>query len=145
MYTSRSLNMISIYNDNLIEIRHNVESKCFDYTLKKFDSDAELRMAHEKLLEYVIKYKCDKLLGDITDQKAIIVSFQTWMLENWMPRVIKAGITIFAVVVKHQGVVDAGLKQMMRKTAVEFEKAGMKSVTFPDMDEARKWIASLKS
>jgi hypothetical protein len=115
--------MISIYNDDLIEIRHNIESKCLDYTFKKFGTDSELQAIHEKLLEYFIKHKCNKLLGDITEQKAIIASFQIWMNENWVPRVIKNGIIIFAIVVIHQGVVDAGLKQMMRQKTAEFGKS----------------------
>jgi hypothetical protein len=137
--------MISIYNDDLIEIKHNAESKYLEYTFKKFGTDNELQAAHEKLLEYFIKHKCDKLLGDITGQKAITPSFQQWMNENWVPRLIKAGNTVFIIVVKQMGVVDAGLKQMQRKKAAEFEKAGMKSVTFQSVDEAHKWIASLKS
>jgi hypothetical protein len=70
---------------------------CVIMTWQGYANSAEFRAACERILAALVERKATKLLGDTTDFVLIGAEDQQWLSQDWIPRVIAAGLRHVAV------------------------------------------------
>jgi hypothetical protein len=63
---------------------------------KGYATSAELREVHEQLLDLIKRHRVHKILGDDTALVSVPAEDRLWILENWMPRAVDAGLRAVA-------------------------------------------------
>ena len=106
--------------------------------LKGYATGTQLRFVHENILDQLRKHGMSKVLGDDTGLPTIHAEDQTWIVENWMPRAIAAGLR--AAAGRHSDSYFANLSIGRIQSAAQ---AGLALRSFADIDEARGWLTGV--
>lgn len=89
----------------------------------------------EKILEFLIQYKCSKVLNDNTNVTGIWSGASAWVGGDWLPRMAKAGLRQFAWVYSPSAFSRLSTNESLRNlNQKEIAK------TFDDIDTARAWL-----
>jgi hypothetical protein len=102
---------------------------------KGYATSAELRAVHEQLLEFIRKHRVSKVLGDDTELASIASDDRVWILQNWMPRAVSAGLRVVAA--------KRSDNYFARVAAAEIENTTDKPMQlklFDALSEARAWL-----
>ncbi len=102
---------------------------------KGYATSTELRAVHERLLELIKKHRVSKVLGDDTSLVSIAAEDRLWILENWMPRAISAGLRVAAA--------KKSENYFARVALAEIENAmgrRMQIKLFDALADARAWL-----
>jgi hypothetical protein len=102
---------------------------------KGYATSAELRAVHEQLLDLINKHRVNKVLGDDTSLVSIAGEDRLWILENWMPRAISAGLRVVAA--------KRSENYFARVAAAEIETAmeqRLQIKMFDALEDARAWL-----
>jgi hypothetical protein len=102
---------------------------------KGYATSTELRAVHERLLELIKKHRVSKVLGDDTSLVSIAAEDRRWILENWMPRAISAGLRVAAA--------KRSDNYFARISIAEIENAmgrRMHVKMFDALSDARAWL-----
>ena len=111
---------------------------CVMVVWKRYATSTQLRFVHENIIDLLRKHGLTKIIGDDTDLPTIHQEDQSWIVNNWMPRAVSAGLRAAAnkVPAAHFG-----------RISVDSVKSAMSSnilmCSFEDIDEARKWIRNV--
>ncbi|WP_207481451.1 hypothetical protein [Arenibaculum pallidiluteum] len=71
---------------------------CLTMSWNGYFTSQRFREANERVLDAVRQAAATKLLGDITNFTLIGAEDQRWLTENWIPRLIAAGVRHVALV-----------------------------------------------
>ena len=116
---------------------------CIDYdpeipgivvTWRRYASRLQLRYVHEKLLGLIKVHGARKILGDDTSFSAIDRVDQAWILEDWLPRALKAGFR--AAASKR----PAGYFGRLTTEAIQSQLKPIRIQSFEDLASARDWL-----
>jgi hypothetical protein len=102
---------------------------------KGYATSTELREVHEQLLELIKKHRVSKVLGDDTSLVSIAADDRLWILENWMPRAIGAGLRVAAA--------KKSANYFARVAVAEIETAmgqHMQIKMFDTLADAKAWL-----
>jgi hypothetical protein len=102
---------------------------------KGYATSTELREVHEQLLELIKKHRVSKVLGDDTSLVSIAAEDRLWILENWMPRAIAAGLRVAAA--------KKSANYFARVAVAEIETAigqRMQIKMFDTLADAKAWL-----
>lgn len=102
---------------------------------KGYATSAELRAVHEQLLEFIRKHRVSKVLGDDTALASIASDDRVWILQNWMPRAVSAGLRVVAA--------KRSDNYFARVAVAEIENTTDKPMQlklFDALSEARAWL-----
>ncbi|HEY4168766.1 MAG TPA: hypothetical protein VGM96_18410 [Reyranella sp.] len=111
---------------------------CLTVVWKRQGTSAQLRALHERLLELLRKYKIHKILGDDTALPLIEPDDQAWIVQDWMPRAVAAGLKLAA---------NKSPEAYFGRLAVETIKASQSLLairSFEHFDEARRWLKNAR-
>jgi len=134
---------MDLYNDKYIQIKLNQDNACMEYQWKRFVPDKAFRGLLDKIYDYTVEHKCDKMLVDMEKMRVIPVESQKWVESDWFPRMIGQGVKIFAMVMPKDKETTGSIskKEMDAMVQDQIKKSGVASVTFNDLDKAKEWIA----
>jgi len=90
------------------------------------------------LLEYIKEHEARKLIVNTRGIKAHNEEETKWLQEEWMPKIIDAGIE-HSVTVHRDSVIS---EMDMEDFYEELDDLDYESTMTDDMDEAREWIAA---
>jgi hypothetical protein len=102
---------------------------------KGYATSAELRAVHEQLLEVIKKHRVSKVLGDDTALASVASEDRLWIIENWMPRAVSAGLRVAAA--------KRSDNYFARVAVTEIENARGKPLqfkVFDALDDAKAWL-----
>jgi hypothetical protein len=102
---------------------------------KGYATSTELRAVHEQLLDLIQKHRVSKILGDDTSLVSIAAEDRLWILENWMPRAIGAGLRVAAA--------KRSANYFARVALAEIENAmgqRMQIKMFDTLADAKAWL-----
>lgn len=103
-------------------------------------SSAQLRFVHECILHLLRKHGACKVLGDDTALVTLQPEDRSWIIQDWMPRALAAGLKFAA-----SKTPDSYLgKASVRSVQAAFP-AQLVSQTFNDVDTARQWLRSVSA
>lgn len=91
----------------------------------------------EKMLQFLLQYKCRKVINDNTNVTGIWSGASVWVGSDWLPRMSRAGLKQFAWVYSPSAFsrlsTDESLRNLEQKNIAR---------TFESMEEAREWLRS---
>lgn len=120
------------------ELRHDPDAACVEMIWQGYLTSDAFRAANERVLALIAKTGVNKLLGDVTHFTLIGAEDQRWLNENWIPRIIAAGLRTCALVqplyyFNRVAVESVGGRVDPQRLTVRY---------FSDPDEARAWLRS---
>lgn len=108
---------------------------CTFVVWKQYATQTQLRFIHESILLLMKKHRINKILGDDTALPMIYGEDQNWIIEDWMPRALAAGLKAVAnkKPTAHWGNVAVSGVQSRLPGSLTWR-------SFNDLDEARSWL-----
>ena len=101
-------------------------------------SGIQLRFVHECILNLLRKHGACKVLGDDTALITLQAEDRSWIIQDWMPRALAAGLKFAASKTPES---YAG-KALVRSVQAAFP-AVLVTRTFDDVADARRWLQSV--
>jgi hypothetical protein len=107
---------------------------CVTMTWRGYRSSAAFRAANERVLAALAEHGARRLLGDIEALGAIAPADEAWLVEDWIPRAVAAGLDRAALVtpafdVRHAPVLLVG--ERLSSPMLRY---------FDELDAARAWL-----
>jgi hypothetical protein len=103
-------------------------------------SSAQLRFVHECILQLLRKRGACKVLGDDTALITLQAEDRSWIVRDWMPRALAAGLKFAASKTPE----SYSGKASVRSVQAAFP-AGLVTRTFDDVADARRWLQSVSA
>lgn len=100
-----------------------------------FPSD-KMRSGAEKVLELIKEKKAAKMLTDTSKSRVVSPEDQNWIVNDWRPRAIKAGIYYMASVVPQDIIAQMAMNRL--STLLKDVETGY----FSTVAEAKAWLAT---
>jgi len=123
---------------DLYTMEYDEEIDAVVFYWEAFSTGERFRDGANDLLEFIKEQDARKLIVNTRGIKAHNEEDQQWLLGEWLPEVIDAGIEYDVTV--HR---DSVISQMdMEEFYEEMSELDFESMVTADMDEAREWIAS---
>jgi hypothetical protein len=73
-------------------VRYHRDVPCISVQWKAYATSSQLRYIHECLIRLLEKHGVSKILGDDAGLVGIAVADQRWILQDWIPRAMAAGL-----------------------------------------------------
>ena len=102
-------------------------------------SEARVMEGCEKILEGLNRFRCSKILNNTSSVKGIWTPAARWVAEDWLPRLIIAGLKKFAWICP-----PAVLRQHSTKEVLRLTRASGCVKTFKEQLPALEWLATTR-
>lgn len=109
-------------------------------TWKRYATSTQIRFIHEYVLGLLRKHGVKKILGDDSSLATIHTEDQTWIITDWMPRAIAAGLRVGASKAPDSYFGQLSVTSVQSETPQELETR-----QFDDLDEARRWLRQVET
>lgn len=122
---------------HLYSIRWDAEIGAVQFRWHEFASGQKFRAGAWALLEYFRDAEASKLLVDARNITAHDNPDQRWLVNDWMPKMIDAGLE-YSVTVHRD---DAFAQAEMQGLLLQLDSYDVSSTVTADMNDARAWLA----
>ncbi|MEM8970062.1 MAG: STAS/SEC14 domain-containing protein [Bacteroidota bacterium] len=131
--------VISVKNalgEDILQIEHD-EARDWLYTRWIGDVTVEdVKAGGEKMLEQIQEKSCQKVLNDNRDVTGSWDDANEWITQNWMPRIVSAGLQKFAHIISPDIFAAMSVEEMMTQVS------GFEMHIFEDEEKAKVWLRS---
>jgi flagellar biosynthesis GTPase FlhF len=127
-----------LQDDTAYTIEWDDDIEAVVHTWEEFTSGQEFRDGCEALLDAIKRKNADRILVDTRGIQAHDDDDQAWLEEQWVPRVIDAGVSYAATLIPDSAIAEMDMEELM----TELEEYDYTTMMTADMDEAREWVAS---
>lgn len=127
-----------LQDDTAYTIEWDDDIEAVVHTWEEFTSGQEFRDGCEALLDAIKRKNADRILVDTRGIQAHDDRDQEWLEEQWVPRVIDAGVSYAATLIPDSAIAEMDMEELM----TELEEYDYTTMMTADMDEAREWVAS---
>lgn len=103
-----------------------------------FIDGEELRTGMDKGIELLIKRRSNRWLAEMKNRRVHTEEDQRWIVEDWTPRAVAAGLRYTAFVLPTSVISKMSLKRMSQIVT----KRPLEMAYFDDLEEARRWLAA---
>jgi hypothetical protein len=126
--------------DNPIcDIYYDPAVPCAAITWKRYATSAQLRFIAESVIVLLQQHGTDKFLADVTGLPSISAEDQIWVVEDWMPRAVAAGLRVIA------GKNPASyFGKLSADHIVGLAPNSLNICFFDALDEARAWLKNIR-
>jgi len=107
------------------------------FTWEAFATGEQYREGADDLLEFIKEQDARKLLVNTKGIKAHNDEDQQWLMEEWVPKIIDAGIESSVTVHRDSVVAEMDMEDFYE----EMDDFDYESTMTADVEEAREWIA----
>lgn len=104
-----------------------------------FVDGEELRRGMNKGVELLLAKGSNKWLAEMSSRKVHTDEDQKWIVDDWTPRAVAAGLRYTAFVLPKSVVSKMSLKRMNQVIAERTLEIGY----FDDLEEARRWLSAV--
>jgi hypothetical protein len=104
---------------------------------KSWASSIEFRAACEKVLLAVEENHSSKWLIDSRNMRVVVERDQRWLIEDWAPRMDRAGIRRTAIVVPRSGLASLNIENVGEAHPLDSEHRQ----AFATLEEAKLWLS----
>jgi hypothetical protein len=128
----------NIEDNPICTVSHDADVPCLVVRWKRYANSTQVRYIHECLIRLIRKHRVSKILGDDTDLVNIAAADQHWIVRDWMPRAMAAGLKS-AVSIKPR----AYFGQTSVNRILSIVPDGLAIRSFDDYEEGRTWLRSV--
>lgn len=89
----------------------------------------------ERILHYLKKYQCTKVLNDNTHVTSIWLDASWWVAVDWFPRMFDAKCELFAWIESPDPLGKLSIDETLK-----FAVTGVNALTFPNKEMAEEWL-----
>jgi hypothetical protein len=111
---------------------------CVCVTWKRYATSPQFRFIHESIIKLLAEHGLSKVIGDDTSLPTIHPQDQAWIISDWMPRAIAAGLRSAAGKLPALYFGKASVEQIRMSAP-----PGITIRHFRRMAEARAWITRI--
>jgi len=105
-----------------------------------FLSSAEFRGISEKVLDFIKTHKVTKVILEIHALGIPYAADRTWYMEDFLPRVINAGLQYVGIIVPRNRLAGLVVEDIINSIT----PGKLQVYTYTNISEARAWIESLQ-
>jgi hypothetical protein len=128
----------NLEDNPICAVSYDANVPCLFVQWRGYAKSTEIRYVHECILRLVEEHRVSKLLGDDAALRTITAVDQHWIVDDWMPRAIAAGLKTAA---SNRPSRPSGRASVNRiRSAVP---AGLAIRSFGSLDEAKAWLRSV--
>jgi hypothetical protein len=102
---------------------------------KQYATHTQIQFVHENILRLTQEHGASRILGDDTALPTIASEDRAWIVENWMPRAVAAGLRFVA-----SKKPDAYFGRLSVAGIQSGAPAGLMMRSFDDLQSARDWL-----
>jgi len=134
--SSDSLKLANNVTENPIcSIRLDESVQAIVVVWKQHATSSQLRFIHENILHLLEKHRVSKVLGDDTYLPTIHAEDREWIVGNWMPRAIAAGLK-FACSKEP----NSYFGKISVTSVQSIAPSGLLTRSFHNLEEAKLWL-----
>lgn len=122
--------------ETFVTIQWDAPVRCVQIEWRGFVHSDQIRMGLNKGLELVVQKGTDRWLTDTRQLKIVKTEDQNWVLTDWFPRAIAAGITRMSYVIPEQVLCTMTAKRIMSN----IKGVSLETAYFDKVVEARLWF-----
>lgn len=111
---------------------------CIKVIWKQYATSTQLRFIHESILRLLQKHGVVKILGDDTALLTIHAEDQAWIVHDWMPRAIAAGLKFASS--KNP---DSYFGKVSVSSVQSALPIGIVVRSFERLDDAKRWLSGV--
>ena len=130
----------NLYEDAFVKISLNKNIDTIEYAWKDFVNFETHVKLLEKIYEFTKEHDCKKNLIDMRDMKVIPNEVQTWVIKNWLPKMLQIGMNTVALVNSKSVIAKMSIKQLEQR--VPLKEGELTNAFFDSIEEARNWLAT---
>lgn len=128
----------NIENNPICAVSYEGAVPCLFVQWRGRANSSHIRYIHESLLRLIEKHRVSKILGDDADLTAIPPADQEWIVSDWMPRAIAAGLKAAASRMPNRYNARTSVKRILS------EVPDCLSIrTFESLREAKDWLRGI--
>jgi hypothetical protein len=129
----------TVFDKEYASLYYYPEHKIVHHVFHKFIYGDEFRQVLDKGIELFQQYGANKWLSDDRSNSALPTDDLTWGLEDWAPRVFKAGWKYWAILMPDKVAGQMSMNRIMKR----YIDQGLVMQVFSDTDEALQWLESV--
>jgi hypothetical protein len=127
----------SVYLDEpYISIRWESSGPWVVVEWKAWATSPQFRAAYEEIIVAVREKRTSKLLVDLRNTRVLVDDDQKWLVEDWGPRSVQAGVRMMAVVIPERPLAQLILENMDKRIPSSILQIG----SFKTLEEAQAWL-----
>lgn len=126
-----------LFYEDYISIEYNDQYDWIYSDWKGYQTENSIMAGCEKLLEACQTFNCSKLLNDNTNVVGIWTPASAWVGNNWIPRVMNAGVKYFAWVYS-----SSAMSRVSTDESIKNASEPQFIHVFEDIEAAKKWLTN---
>lgn len=127
--------VMNVADNPVCSILLNPTVPCLLLCWRKSATSLQLRFALEHVLEILEAARLDKIIGDDGGILSFSAADQEWIVRNWMPRAMRAGLRAIATAIPFSYSGRLALEPIHASVP-----AGLALQSFESVDEAKRWL-----
>lgn len=135
----RSQTMTDFFDTKCMSVQWDEVERCVQLRWKGFAQGDEYRTGMNKVLELLTARKASRWLIDAREMSVVTQTDQGWMMRDWRPRAIAAGLKKVAVVMPSSAIAQMSIHRMENNLKDPTDQV-IATAYFPSTDEARAWL-----
>jgi hypothetical protein len=125
-------------NNPICTVSYDPDIPCLVVKWKQYATSTQLRYIHECLVRLIKTHRVSKILGDDMDLVSIAAIDHNWIVHNWMPRAIAAGLKSAASIKPR-----AHFGQISVDRILSIVPVGLAIQSFDNFEAARNWLRNI--
>ena len=128
----------TILDNEFITMWYYPDKKIIHHEFHKFSKGKPIRDALTAGVQHMEKTGCKKWLSDDRKNSVYVEEDRKWAESNYRPRILKAGIKFWAIILPEKAIGQLNMKHVIKK----YLEKGVTVETFEDAKKAMKWLES---
>ncbi|MCP4135628.1 MAG: hypothetical protein GY754_31965 [bacterium] len=116
------------------------DSSTLEYEWKKFAPSKHYRDALEKILKFTKEKNGSKILADLRKMGTVFINDQKWTEEDWLPRMVTAGVKYFSLVLPMDVISKMAFDEMIESVKVE----NFELFITDSPEKAKEWLRQVQ-
>jgi hypothetical protein len=123
------------YDNSVCKLSYNKNVNCIELVWRKYATSPQLRYIHEVIVCMLVQYGVSTILTDYTDLPIIHAEDQRWIVGQWLPRAIAAGLKATASVISMTFFGQVAIRAVQSALTDQVQVR-----SFRDVHSARRWL-----
>ena len=128
-----------VYKDRWLTLRWDEPIQAAWAQGSAYAEGAELRAGYDAILALCRSKRNRRYIGDARDLAPISQADQRWINEEFMPRLLAAGVRYMAIVIPKASVARLSVRQVLSKV----NEINLVTAYFDEIEAARDWLRTV--